>query len=92
MFPLVCAVHATEKEIYHGKELTLDIPDRTEAVKFIPANEKVYKIIWKRNGKVLKGKKYSVTSHVTFRDAGTYTLLNAWNNEISSYTVKVHGK
>ncbi|KAI7811320.1 hypothetical protein IRJ41_013110 [Triplophysa rosa] len=92
MFPLVSAVHATQKEVLHGNDLTLDIPDRTEKLKFISDDEKRHSTIWVRNGKVLKGQKLRVVSHVTFDHAGTYTLLNAWNNEISSYTVKVKGK
>ncbi|XP_056591781.1 uncharacterized protein LOC130411304 [Triplophysa dalaica] len=85
------AVNATQKEIFHGNDLTLDMPDRTEAVKFISADGEVHRNIWKRDGKVFIGRKLHVTSHVTFSNAGTFTLLNKWNNEISRYTVKVKG-
>ncbi|KAA0722129.1 hypothetical protein E1301_Tti009123 [Triplophysa tibetana] len=87
----VSAVHTTHMAVLHGEDLTLDIPDRTDALKFISADEQIHSNLWKRDGKVLKGRKLRVRQHVTFKHTGTYTLFNVWNKEISSYTVKVKG-
>lgn len=86
------AVQAAQKEVLHGDDLILDIPDRTQKLMFISADKTRRDIVWQRDGKTLKKQKLHVMSQVTFDHAGIYILLNALNSVISNYTVKVKGK
>ncbi|KAK9981238.1 hypothetical protein ABG768_000791 [Culter alburnus] len=105
---LVAAIFAvpvsaiSRRHIIHGRQLTLDLPERTERLDFVTADETDQFTIWEHKKISLwpsKPSKGQVTStnngwtfritHVTFDDEGTYTLVSHFGATISSYTVKV---
>ncbi|KAA0722128.1 hypothetical protein E1301_Tti009124 [Triplophysa tibetana] len=99
----VSAVYTSRKQINHGDYLSLDLPERTEKLEFISADEETHVTIWERRlifpNKVSKGTVHTSSngwtfrlSHTTFDDEGTYTMFNSWNSVISTYLVKVNTK
>uniref|UniRef100_A0A8C2GT70 Wu:fc21g02 n=1 Tax=Cyprinus carpio TaxID=7962 RepID=A0A8C2GT70_CYPCA len=87
--------------IIHGSQLTLDLPERTQRLKFVSADESDKFTIWEHKSSSLspsKPSKGQVSStrngwtfriqHVTFDDQGTYTLLNQSGSTIASYILK----
>ncbi|XP_051994123.1 uncharacterized protein LOC127652111 [Xyrauchen texanus] len=100
----VSAVYSSRWHLPHGRQLTLDLPERTETLEFTSADEQEHSVIWEKKlftlrnkptkGQVLKandGWTY-IIKHVTFDDEGTYTLRNYWSSVVSSYTLKVDTK
>ncbi|XP_077102638.1 uncharacterized protein LOC143753789 [Siphateles boraxobius] len=101
-----CAVSVSAislRNLIHGSQLFLDLPERTERLVFTSADEKDQYTIWEHRNLSLwpsKPRKGQVNSashgwsftirHVTFDDEGTYTLRNHFGSVISSYTVKVN--
>ncbi|XP_059408556.1 uncharacterized protein LOC132142594 isoform X2 [Carassius carassius] len=98
----ICAVSVSalsQKLVFHGQQLTLDLPERTQRLEFVNANETERFTIWNHATNSLRPSKGYVTSvgkdwtfriqRVTFDDEGTYTLLNHFGATISSYIVKV---
>ncbi|XP_067297320.1 wu:fc21g02 [Pseudorasbora parva] len=101
----ICAVPVSalsRRNIIHGRQLLLDLPERTTRLDFISADEKDHFTIWEHKtlsvwpSKPSKGQVNSVSqgwtfriNHVTFDDEGTYNLFNNFGAPISSYTVKV---
>ncbi|TRY89966.1 hypothetical protein DNTS_001688 [Danionella cerebrum] len=96
------AIAAIPKRITHGHMLTLDLPERTEKLQFVSADESDQYTIWEHKALSLwpsKPSKGQVTSandgwtfrlkQVTFEDAGTYILRNHFGSTVSSYTVTV---
>uniref|UniRef100_A0A8C1PL03 Wu:fc21g02 n=1 Tax=Cyprinus carpio TaxID=7962 RepID=A0A8C1PL03_CYPCA len=89
--------------IIHGSQLTLDLPERTQRLKFVSADESDKFTIWEHKSSSLspskpsKGQVSSASNgwtfriqHVTFDDQGTYTLLNQSGSTIASYILKVN--
>uniref|UniRef100_A0A8C2KSJ1 Wu:fc21g02 n=1 Tax=Cyprinus carpio TaxID=7962 RepID=A0A8C2KSJ1_CYPCA len=87
--------------IIHGSQLTLDLPERTQRLKFVSADESDKFTIWEHKSSSLspskpsKGQVSSASNgwtfriqHVTFDDQGTYTLLNQSGSTIASYILK----
>ncbi|XP_051560005.1 uncharacterized protein wu:fc21g02 isoform X2 [Myxocyprinus asiaticus] len=97
----VSAVYTSRWHLTHGRQLTLDLPERTEKLEFTSADEQEHSIIWEKKAftlwnKPTKGQVFSandgwtyIIKHVTFDDEGTYTLRNYWSSVVSSYTLKV---
>ncbi|KAK7161503.1 hypothetical protein R3I94_004249 [Phoxinus phoxinus] len=102
----ICAVPVSaisRRNIIHGRQLSLDLPERTKRLEFTSADEKDQFTIWEHKSlslwpsKPSKGQVNSASQgwsftirHVTFDDEGTYTLVNSFGSTISSYTVKVN--
>ncbi|XP_043094882.1 uncharacterized protein wu:fc21g02 [Puntigrus tetrazona] len=101
----VCAVSvsaASQKLVIHGRQLSLDLPERTKRLVFVSADESEEMTIWEHKttslwaNKPSKGDVSSASegwtfriSYVTFDDQGIYTLYNHFGSVISSYIVKV---
>ncbi|XP_052437738.1 uncharacterized protein LOC127974671 [Carassius gibelio] len=99
----ICAVSVSalpQRILFHGQQLTLDLPERTRSLEFLNANETERFTIWNQASNSVRASKGYVTSmgkdwtfriqRVTFDDEGTYTLLNHFGATISSYIVKVN--
>ncbi|CAM4482480.1 unnamed protein product [Leuciscus chuanchicus] len=102
----ICAVPVSaisRRDIIHGRQLFLDLPERTERLEFTSADERDHFTIWEHRSlsfgynKPSKGQVNSASNgwsfiirQVTFDDEGTYTLRNNFGSTISSYTVKVN--
>uniref|UniRef100_A0A8C2JX50 Wu:fc21g02 n=1 Tax=Cyprinus carpio TaxID=7962 RepID=A0A8C2JX50_CYPCA len=100
----ICAVSASaisQRLVYHGHLLTLDLPERTQKLEFVNANESERLTIWEHTNSfrpsnpnkgyvssVGKGWTFRI-QRVTFDDEGSYTLFNHFGSAISSYIVKV---
>ncbi|XP_016323654.1 uncharacterized protein LOC107674241 isoform X1 [Sinocyclocheilus anshuiensis] len=101
----ICAVSVSaipQRLVFHGHQLTLDLPERTQRLEFVSADESEQFTIWDhktisfRPSNPSKGHVSSVgkgwtfrIQRVTFDDEGSYTLLNHFGSTISSYIVKV---
>ncbi|XP_039546002.1 uncharacterized protein LOC120491999 isoform X2 [Pimephales promelas] len=100
----ICAVPVSaisQRDLIHGRQLLLDLPERTASLDFTSADERDKFTIWEHRGlslsKPSKGQVNNASNgwsfiirHVTFDDEGTYTLRNHFGATISSYTVKVN--
>ncbi|XP_056097297.1 uncharacterized protein wu:fc21g02 [Rhinichthys klamathensis goyatoka] len=102
----ICAVPVSaisRRDLIHGRQLSLDLPERTARLDFISADERDRFTIWEHRSlslspsKPSKGQVNSASNgwsftirQVTFDDEGTYTLRNTFGSTISSYTVKVN--
>ncbi|XP_042615215.1 uncharacterized protein LOC109065249 isoform X1 [Cyprinus carpio] len=100
----ICAVSVSaisQRLVYHGHLLTLDLPERTQRLEFVNANESERLTIWEHTNSfrpsnpnkgyvssVGKGWTFRI-QRVTFDDEGSYTLFNHFGSAISSYIVKV---
>lgn len=100
----VSAISQYKMHVFHGNQLTLELPERTDKLEFVSADESEHYIIWSHKLLNLhnKAKKGQVTTandgwnfrikQVTFDDEGTYILRNIFDSTISSYTVRVKSK
>uniref|UniRef100_A0A672QN50 Uncharacterized LOC107556792 n=1 Tax=Sinocyclocheilus grahami TaxID=75366 RepID=A0A672QN50_SINGR len=101
----ICAVSVSaisQRLVFHGQQLTLDLPERTQRLEFVSADESEQFTIWDhktisvRPSNPSKGHVSSVgkgwtfrIQRVTFDDEGSYILLNHFGSTISSHIVKV---
>ncbi|XP_016095127.1 uncharacterized protein, partial [Sinocyclocheilus grahami] len=100
--PPVSVSAISQVPVFHGQQLTLDLPERTQRLKFVSADKSAQFTIWEnktiyflpsnpRKGHVSSvGKNWTFRiQRVTFDDEGSYILLNHSGAIIRSYIVKV---